>query len=84
MFCTIATSERDANLEGVNLKYPLLGGANLSGADLSESDLSAAQVSEGQLATCKSIEGDTIPDGPKYEDWLKSKGRGRMGENSSP
>ena len=53
-------------------------------ADLSESDLSAAQVSEGQLATCKSIEGDTIPDGPKYEDWLKSKGRGRMGENSSP
>ena len=42
-------------------------------ADLSESDLSAAQVSEGQLATCKSIEGATMPKEQKYEDWLRDK-----------
>jgi hypothetical protein len=29
----------------------------------------------------KSLNGATMPDGQKYEDWLKSKGRGEDGEN---
>ena len=29
-----------------------------------------------------SPEGATMPNGQKYEDWLKSKGRGEGGENS--
>ena len=28
------------------------------------------------------VGGATLPDGQKYEDWLKSKGRGEDGENS--
>jgi hypothetical protein len=34
------------------------------------------------LAACKSLEGATMPNGQKYEDWLTSKGRGDDGENS--
>ena len=29
-----------------------------------------------------SLEGAIMPNGQKYEDWLKSKGRGEDGENS--
>jgi hypothetical protein len=32
-----------------------------------------------QLLAAKALEGATIPDGQKYEDWLKS--RGEDGEN---
>jgi len=31
-----------------------------------------------------SLEGTTMPDGQKYEDWLKSRGRGQDGETSGP
>ncbi len=51
---------------------------------MSESELSVARVSEGQLATCKSIEGATMPNGQKYEDWLKSKGSGEDAKNNDP
>jgi hypothetical protein len=32
----------------------------------------------------KSLKGATMPNGQKYEDWLKSKGRGEDGENNGP
>ena len=57
--------------------------ANLELADLSEVDLTDAYVSEEQLLSAASLAGATMPDGQKYEDWLKSKGSGEDGENNS-
>jgi uncharacterized protein YjbI with pentapeptide repeats len=81
----------EANLSGaylkkVNLRDAHLKGADLSGAFLKETNLTDAHVSERQLLTAKSLEGATMPDGqtlrgdktpngPTFEDWLKSKGR---------
>jgi hypothetical protein len=56
----------------------------LRGADLRRADLTDALVTEENLLSAKSLEGATMPNGQKYEDWLKSKGRGEDGENSSP
>ena len=58
-----------------------LRGADLSNADLSGAYLTGTKVSNEQLDRCKSLEGATMPDGQKYEDWLKSKGRGEDGEH---
>jgi uncharacterized protein YjbI with pentapeptide repeats len=57
--------------------------ANLELADLSEVDLTDAYVSAEQLLSAASLAGATMPDGQKYEDWLKSKGSGEDGENNS-
>ena len=59
--------------------------------DLSEANLSGANL-EGALGIANEelrqqaipLEGATMPNGQKYEDWLKSKGRGEDGENSGP
>jgi uncharacterized protein YjbI with pentapeptide repeats len=59
-----------ADLTGADLSGAYLGDANLTGADLSD-----AEVIVKQLAACKPLEGTTMPNGQKYEDWLKSKGR---------
>jgi uncharacterized protein YjbI with pentapeptide repeats len=48
--------------------------ADLSGADLSGADLTDAYLSEEQLNSAESREGATMPNGQKYEDWLKSRG----------
>jgi len=67
--------------------------ANLWGADLRGVDLTDAYVSEEQLRSAKSLEGATMPngqvlrsddnpDGPTFEDWLKSKDLAEDGENS--
>ena len=54
-------------------------GADLSNADLSGANLKGANVTEERLAKCKSLEGATMPNGQKYEEWLKSKeGHGRI------
>ena len=77
---------KDANLSEANLSDADLSSADLSGADLSGANLSDACVTEEQLATCKSLVGATMPngqilssddnpDGPTFEEWLKSKGR---------
>jgi flagellar basal body-associated protein FliL len=50
-----------------------LSGANLSGARLFGADLSGAAVTEEQLDTCISRTHATMPNGQKYEDWLKAK-----------
>jgi hypothetical protein len=62
----------DARLSGADLKD-----ANLSGADLQGSPLAGSRtpiVTKEQLAACRSLEGATMPNGQKYEDWLKSRG----------
>jgi uncharacterized protein YjbI with pentapeptide repeats len=70
-----------ANLRSANLSDANLFGANLSDANLSDANLEGTQeVSDEQLAKAKSLTGATMPNGQKYEDWLKSKGSGEDGE----
>jgi uncharacterized protein YjbI with pentapeptide repeats len=47
--------------------------ADLEDADLSGADLTGALVTRQQLAECRSIEGAIMPNGQKYEDWLKDR-----------
>jgi uncharacterized protein YjbI with pentapeptide repeats len=69
-----------ADLAGVNLRFANLSDANLSDANLSGANLSGARgVTDEQL---EPLEGATMPNGQKYEDWLKDKeGRGENREN---
>ena len=76
--------KRGAGLNDANLSNVNLSGADLSNANLSRANLKGANVTEEQLAECASLEGATMPNGQKYEDWLRSKGRGEDGENSGP
>jgi hypothetical protein len=48
---------------------------------LSGADMRGTNVYESQLAQAKSLEGATMPNGQKYEDWLKSKDRAENGKN---
>jgi uncharacterized protein YjbI with pentapeptide repeats len=50
--------------------------ASLRLADLSEVDLTDAYVSQEQLLSAASLEGATMPNGQKYEDWLKDRDPG--------
>jgi|SRR5215213_3554474 len=74
----------DAKLYRANLRAANLRGADLSDADLSEADLSGAEITDEQLARVESLEGATMPDGRKYEDWLKSMGGEENRENIGP
>jgi Pentapeptide repeats (8 copies) len=70
---------RNADLGGAYLSY-----ANLTKADLSNADLRGAQgiTNEELEQQAASLEGATMPNGQKYEDWLKDKeGRGKDVEN---
>jgi uncharacterized protein YjbI with pentapeptide repeats len=70
---------RDANLREASMvgSYPLMGPAWLNNADLTGADLSDATgiTNEELEQQAASLEGATMPNGQKYEDWLKSKGR---------
>jgi uncharacterized protein YjbI with pentapeptide repeats len=67
---------RGADLSGAALRDTRLGRADLSGAELSRADLSGAtDWTEQQLEQAESLEGATMPNGQKYEDWIKSKDR---------
>jgi uncharacterized protein YjbI with pentapeptide repeats len=46
----------------------------LEGADLGGADLTKARVTEEQLREAESLEGATMPNGQKYEDWLADEG----------
>jgi hypothetical protein len=47
--------------------------------------LAGVKISEEQLMACQSLKGATMPNGQKYEEWLKGKeGCGEDGENSGP
>jgi uncharacterized protein YjbI with pentapeptide repeats len=65
-----------ADLIGADLIGARLNGVDLNGADLSGADLSYAQgMSNEELEKqqVSSFEGATMPNGQKYEDWLKSR-----------
>src|SRR5215204_2663157 len=64
---------RGANLSGAHLRRAMLIGARLSRTQLAD----AYGVTNAQLEQqADSLEGATMPNGQKYEDWLKSKGSG--------
>jgi len=64
--------------------YPHIG-ANLSDAYKRAADGSRQTITNEELwQQTNSLNGATMPDGQKYEDWLKSKDRGEEGENSGP
>jgi uncharacterized protein YjbI with pentapeptide repeats len=72
----------EANLSNASLSDANLTGALLKNANLSGADLTNAQVSsEKQLEQATSLKGATMPNGQKYEDWLKSKNRKENGKN---
>jgi hypothetical protein len=63
----------------VRLSESNLSGAELHGANLSKANLSKAYLNKAvgltdeQIAAAESLEGATMPNGQKYEDWLKDK-----------
>jgi uncharacterized protein YjbI with pentapeptide repeats len=65
-----------ADLNGADLSGARLNGDNLSNADLTDAKGMSNEELEQQAA---SLEGATMPDGQKYEDWLKSKDGGEDG-----
>jgi hypothetical protein len=74
---------RHADLSEADLSEAGLHRAILSDADLSDADLSEAHLTDASGITneeleqqAESLEGATMPNGQKYEDWLKSKGSG--------
>jgi hypothetical protein len=74
----------DADLSGADLSGAYLGGTwsrPLSNADLGGADLSGVEgiTNEELDEQAASLEGATMPNGQKYEDWLKSKGSGEDG-----
>src|SRR5215213_7226341 len=84
---------RDANLLGADLRDANLIGADLSRADLSEANLNGADLENANLSGADgitnaeleqqtvSLEGADMPNGQKYEDWLKSGLREEDGKN---
>jgi uncharacterized protein YjbI with pentapeptide repeats len=74
-----------ADLTGANLNDAELTGANLSEAVLTKADLSVASLDDADLSSALGItneeleqqaltlDGATMPNGQKYEDWLKDK-----------
>jgi uncharacterized protein YjbI with pentapeptide repeats len=76
----------NANLNGANLQEAVLYGVDFMGAELKGADLHRAiSVDEDNLAQAKSLQGATMPNGQKYEDWRKAKeAHGEDGEYSGP
>jgi hypothetical protein len=60
-----------ADLRRANLNGTVLNDANLSGANLSGVTGKSAEQLDGQAS---SLKGAIMPDGSKYEDWLKDEG----------
>ncbi len=70
-----------ANLQFANLRHANLEDANLQFANLQRANLQRAKVTDQQLAVAASLKGAIMPNGQKYEDWLKDReGRGEDGE----
>jgi hypothetical protein len=67
------TALTGANLGNANLSHAYLSGADLTDANLNQSYLTEAEITQEQLDQAASLEGATMPDGQKYEDWLKDK-----------
>jgi uncharacterized protein YjbI with pentapeptide repeats len=80
---------KGADLSGADLRGALLVEANLRNANLDGANLSGAYLGSAEGITNEeleqqagSLEGATMPNGQKYEAWLKD--RGEDGENGSP
>jgi Pentapeptide repeats (8 copies) len=86
-----------ARLQGADLRLAHLNDANLEEADLEDALLFGVDLREANLRGVKgadiealkrqarSLEGATMPNGQKYEEWLKAKeGSGEDGEDSGP
>jgi hypothetical protein len=82
----VSANLEKADLRKANLEKAHLRKAHLIGADLTRADLrGAGGITPEELEQqAKSLEGATMPNGQKYEDWLKSKGRGDDGEGRGP
>ena len=67
----------EANLSGANLSGANVGYVDLSGADLNGADLSGAfgVANEKLEQQAKYLKGATMPNGQKYEDWLRDRER---------
>jgi len=83
-----AANLREAHLSEADLSDANLALADLRKADLSDADLSDAKLSDAYGLTnltvvlpAKSLDGATLPDGQKYEDWLKDDITGQKYEN---
>jgi len=69
----------NAVLMGADLSEANLSEANLRGVNLRQADLSRANLSgafgwtEAQFRAAISLEGATMPNGQKYQEWLKDK-----------
>jgi hypothetical protein len=72
------TSLEEAELRASDMEEALLDSANLNGANLQGARLSGAEgiTNEELEQQAASLEGATMPNGQKYEDWLKSKASG--------
>src|ERR671912_611848 len=89
----IGADLRDANLFGADLRDANLISADLSRADLSEANLIGANLENANLSGAEgitnaeleqqavSLVGADLPNGQKYEDWLKSELREEDGKN---
>jgi pentapeptide repeat protein len=75
----IGANLANAELRNTELPRADLSGADLSGADLTYADLSGADLSGAKGVRCEqtrgaeSLGGATMPNGKKYEDWLKDR-----------
>jgi uncharacterized protein YjbI with pentapeptide repeats len=76
-----------ANLSSADLSHADLNGANLSGADLYGAVLEGADLSDASGITNEDLnrqtfrlKGATMPDGQKYEDWLKDREKRQQDE----
>jgi uncharacterized protein YjbI with pentapeptide repeats len=73
----------DAQLLKANLRRADLSNADLSNADLSNADLAGAKgITSEELVEqqARSLEGATMPNGQKYEDWLKAREKRQQDE----
>jgi hypothetical protein len=69
-----------AYLMGDNLRKAYLGGADLSHATVTNEQLRAARSLEGAtMWDGETLRGDKMPNGPTFEDWLRSWGYGPSG-----
>ena len=87
-----AATLHEASLTGADLLKADLSAANLGGADLREASLSGASLksalgiaNEKLWQQACTLEGATMPDGQKYEEWLKTSAEaaGRMGRTTA-
>src|SRR5215217_7923250 len=73
-----------ADLSGADLSGAILSGANLRKAILYQADLRGVwEWTADQLSKAKILEGAIMPNGQKYEDWVKSKDRVKGEEKNS-